>query len=147
MVLHQGHFDSVITQYRESILSTFPSPTLPSISPLYPSILSRIYSLLPQDPSSSLTQSLWDPNVTPGSHLTANPDAPFIQPLRTTAHALHLSSQGCILPHIDNIEASGSVIIGVSLGAERIMRLERDCENDQDGWEVLLKSGSVYVQQ
>jgi alkylated DNA repair dioxygenase AlkB len=41
------------------------------------------------------------------------------------------------------------VIIGVSLGAERVLRLERKgAENEGGaGWEVLLNSGSVYVQK
>jgi alkylated DNA repair protein alkB family protein 7 len=130
----------VIASYRESILTAFPAPNLTSsISPLYPSILSRVYSLLPRDTAAEVTQSVWDP--------TSDPSAPFRQPLRTTAHALHLSPQGYILPHVDNVEASGSVIIGVSLGAERIMKLERGDGDAVEGWEVLLKSGSVYVQQ
>jgi alkylated DNA repair protein alkB family protein 7 len=74
---------------------------------------------------------------------------PFAAPLQTTTHALHLSPTGKIDPHVDNVDASGSVIIGVSLGAERVLRLERKgTENEGgDGWEVLLKSGSVYVQK
>lgn len=61
-------------------------------------------------------------------------------------HALHLAPTGRIDPHVDNLDASGSVILGVSLGADRILRLQS--ENDKrDGWEVFLKSGSVYVQK
>lgn len=119
LTLVQGHFDSVITQYREALLSTFP-PAAPPLDPAYSDILRRIYALLPNKPTTD--------------------DLP---PPATTTHALHLAPEGQILPHVDNIQASGSVIIGVSLGAERIMRLECDGE----GWDVRLKSGSVYVQR
>ena len=60
-------------------------------------------------------------------------------------HLLHLASYGEILPHIDNISASGSWILGVSLGAERIMRMESVA--GRDAFDVLLPSGSVYLQK
>ena len=64
----------------------------------------------------------------------------------TQTHILPLASNGEILPHIDNLQASGSWILGVSLGAERIMRMEStDCS--EDSFDVLLPSGSVYLQQ
>jgi alkylated DNA repair protein alkB family protein 7 len=83
-------------------------------------LLKRLYGLLPEQP------------VT---------DA--IPPPETSTHLLHLAPHGQILPHVDNVDASGSVIIGLSLGAERILRLE----SEGQGWEVLLKSGSVYRQK
>lgn len=59
-------------------------------------------------------------------------------------HLLHLASIGEIHPHVDNLEASGSWILGVSLGSPRVLRLESEgCEP----FEVLLPSGSVYVQR
>jgi len=58
-------------------------------------------------------------------------------------HILHLASRGEILPHIDNVTASGSWILGVSLGAERIMRME----GSEGRFDVLLPSGSVYLQK
>lgn len=60
-------------------------------------------------------------------------------------HLLHLSSEGEILGHVDNIEASGTWILGVSLGAARILRME-STSNPEDSFEVLLPSGSVYLQ-
>lgn len=59
-------------------------------------------------------------------------------------HLLHLATTGEIHPHVDNLEASGSWILGVSLGSPRFLRLESEgCEP----FEVLLPSGSVYVQR
>ncbi|EGN99551.1 hypothetical protein SERLA73DRAFT_121705 [Serpula lacrymans var. lacrymans S7.3] len=64
----------------------------------------------------------------------------------TQTHLLHLSSTGKILPHVDNVEASGSWILGISLGAERIMHME-STEDPQDTFDTLLPSGSVYIQR
>jgi len=61
-------------------------------------------------------------------------------------HLLHLASHGEILPHVDNVFASGSWILGVSLGAARILRMEH-VEDENDCFDVLLPSGSVYVQR
>lgn len=156
----EGHFDSVIAQYRESLITTLPPIDTSSsassaaslgsseIDPSYPSILRKLYSLLP--PASSSSSSL--PTSTP----TPNNDSTTLPPPNTSTHALHLSPEGYILPHVDNVQASGSVIIGVSLGAERILRLERKAGDEQqnqrktkerEGWEVLLRSGSVYIQR
>lgn len=74
---------------------------------------------------------------------------PSSGPLQT--HVLHLSaSAGEILPHIDNVNASGSIIMGVSLGTPRILRLEKngEKEDDNDGvYDQLLEPGSCYIQR
>jgi len=68
-------------------------------------------------------------------------------------HILHLATDGYILPHVDNIQASGSFILGVSLGAPRILHLEEVNANpSQDAnhvpaCDLLLEPGSVYVQR
>ncbi|KAH9079443.1 hypothetical protein EDB83DRAFT_2540098 [Lactarius deliciosus] len=69
----------------------------------------------------------------------------------TQTHLLHLASDGEILPHIDNIDASGSWILGVSLGSDRVLRME-SVEADSDcsprhTFDVTLPSGSVYIQR
>ncbi|KAJ3977670.1 hypothetical protein EV361DRAFT_787839 [Lentinula raphanica] len=60
-------------------------------------------------------------------------------------HLLHLASDGEILPHVDNLSASGRWILGVSLGSDRILRLE-NCANPDERAEILLPSGSLYIQ-
>lgn len=69
----------------------------------------------------------------------------------TQTHILHLASEGDILPHVDNVEASGTWIMGVSLGATRRLCLEpAELQGGQTGarsYETLLPSGSVYVQR
>ena len=42
--------------------------------------------------------------------------------------------------------------MGICLGSDRILRLDRaaqglDSENGREGWEVLLRNGSVYLQK
>lgn len=89
--------------------------------------MKRIYALLP-------------PTGLEGKY---PPDS--LPPVGTSTHVLHLAPHGDILPHVDNLEASGSVIVGVSLGAERTLRLkEKDGER---GWDVRLPSGSLYLQR
>ena len=51
-----------------------------------------------------------------------------------------------IKPHVDNTEASGSWILGVSLGSLRGLRLE-NVEDSSDTFEMTLPSGSVYIQR
>ncbi|KAI0636790.1 hypothetical protein C8Q77DRAFT_1094645 [Trametes polyzona] len=63
----------------------------------------------------------------------------------TQTHILHLASKGEILPHVDNLEASGSWILGVSLGDERVLRLENPSSRER--YELSLPSGSVYLQR
>ena len=70
----------------------------------------------------------------------------LVPDVKIQTHLLHLGSLGVIHPHIDNIEASGEWILGVSLGAERVMRMESVADPD-DHFEISLPSGSVYVQR
>jgi len=64
----------------------------------------------------------------------------------TQTHLLHLASNGEILPHVDNVDASGSWILGVSLGGDRVLRMQH-CSDPERMFEVLLRSGSVYIQK
>lgn len=128
LIARQGHYDSVIHHFRETLVSNFPPP-----DKAWPDLLllmNRIYDLLP-------------PTSTTSPIPSAGGDT--MPPRCTSTHVLHLAPHGAILPHVDNLEASGSVIIGTSLGAERILRL-KDKEGD-DGWDVKLPSGSLYVQR
>ncbi|KAF9453270.1 hypothetical protein P691DRAFT_793070 [Macrolepiota fuliginosa MF-IS2] len=60
-------------------------------------------------------------------------------------HLLHLGTRGYILPHIDNIHASGTWILGVSLGNERLLHLKP--VRGGPPFELILPSGSVYLQR
>lgn len=134
LIFSQGHYDSVINHYRETLMSNFPPP-----NPAWPDhlgLMKRIYDLLPTS-SPSVPRS-----ATPRPPSSGSDNLP---PQGTSTHLLHLAPYGQILPHVDNLEASGSVIIGTSLGAERILRLKE--KDGEAGWDVRLPSGSVYLQQ
>ncbi|KII88669.1 hypothetical protein PLICRDRAFT_41874 [Plicaturopsis crispa FD-325 SS-3] len=129
-------------------------------------------SAIKHDPSSSSMQSLFLPDefyeFQQGHydgvihnyremHVSSWPDIPELPPLLarlrqlhpdvdTQTHLLHLASDGEILPHVDNVEASGTWILGVSLGAERVMRIE-SVEESGESFDILLPSGSVYLQK
>lgn len=62
-------------------------------------------------------------------------------------HLLHLASYGEILPHIDNVDASGSWILSVSLGAERILCMQKADHRKESVHRLALPSGSVYLQR
>ena len=62
-------------------------------------------------------------------------------------HVLHLATDGEIHPHVDHLEAFGSWIVGVSLGSERILRLEKEISGRKFVHDVTLPSGSVYTQK
>ncbi|KAG8899038.1 hypothetical protein FRC00_001994 [Tulasnella sp. 408] len=73
------------------------------------------------------------------------PGSPSLSSVQT--HALHLASDGEILSHVDNVEASGKTILGISLGAARVLRLQpKGSGNPNECVDILLESGSVYVQ-
>lgn len=72
---------------------------------------------------------------------------------RTLTHLLHLASDGRISPHVDNREASGRIIVGISLGSERVVRFKRtpeatgeETQGAPEEFAIVLKPGSVYVQ-
>jgi alkylated DNA repair protein alkB family protein 7 len=63
----------------------------------------------------------------------------------TQTHLLHLASDGEIFPHVDNLEASGSWILGVSLGSMRVLRMHPP--DGRDSVNVELPPGSLYIQK
>ncbi|PLW19820.1 hypothetical protein PCANC_12615 [Puccinia coronata f. sp. avenae] len=119
-----GHFDEVISGYREMQVAQFLPP--PSSSSLHSSSLQAILTRL---------QALLPPSTT-----TTNNRPPLL-------HLLHLSSQGKIEPHVDNLHASGNTIVGLSLGSTRVMRLGLPSSPIHSHIKVLLLPGSVYVQR
>lgn len=112
-----GHFDEVISGYREMQLTQLKSFEDKQKARLFADTLQRLERLLP---SSTLP--------------------PLI-------HVLHLSAEGKIDAHIDNIEASGPTIVGLSLGSARVMRLGHQSCPIHSHLKVLLPPGSVYIQR
>ena len=123
----------MISGYRETTLSAWPE------SPYYGThdlqhILDKLYSLLPVHERAS------------------GADAPPLGcPSHLLSHILHLSANGYILPHVDNVEASAGTIAGISLGVERELVLQRNSEADtvsrRQEIRLRLPPGSAYVQR
>lgn len=98
-------------------------------------VLRRLYALVPSPRSGKGEVDEEGRGMDPPEHLQV--------------HLLHLSGKGVILPHVDNLESSGDVIVGVSLGSERVLRFnppEEERARGMKSCEVLLEKGSVYVQ-
>lgn len=156
----EGHFDGVIRRYREMLVREgmwdLPQPS-PSSSPAgegtqpdaeqLEAALQKVYALLP--PPSQNTSA---------SPTSANPGLSVSPPPHLILHLLHLSSTGAIFPHVDNLDAFGHTIVGISLGGERIMHFKRtedtaeeaavaDPEAGPSEFEVLLEPGSAYIQR
>ncbi|CDZ96672.1 Uncharacterized conserved protein [Phaffia rhodozyma] len=115
----QSHFDKVIQSYRETLVSNG-LPDLPqsqtSFAPTPSELIKRLHSFFPD------------------------------QSRRLTTHALHLSPTGSIGGHVDSVNAMGDIIVGVSLGADRVLRLEKEGEHELGALDIVLPSGSVYIQ-
>ncbi|KAH7889838.1 hypothetical protein F5I97DRAFT_1802403 [Phlebopus sp. FC_14] len=89
----------------------------------------------------------WTESEIPGLTLILNRLRALYPSRHTQTHLLHLSSTGEILPHIDNISASGVWIVGASLGATRMLKMEATDGTIHRSFETLLPSGSVYLQR
>ncbi|CAG8721552.1 12436_t:CDS:2, partial [Ambispora leptoticha] len=61
-------------------------------------------------------------------------------------HILELAEWGGIRPHVDNIEYSGKVIMGVSLISSAVM-IFRHVDDPSCAFSVLLEPGSLYIQR
>ncbi|KAI9622722.1 hypothetical protein H4Q26_015004 [Puccinia striiformis f. sp. tritici PST-130] len=124
-----GHFDEVISGYREM-----------QVAQLVPDLSITDSSSSTSDTTTSSYESL--------KLILARLQAILPQSTRPPLiHLLHLSSKGKIDPHVDNLEASGSTIIGLSLGSTRVMRLGHKSVPIDAHLKVLLPPGSVYIQR
>lgn len=118
------HFDGVIEGYREMVVRDGLWDTADlSLS----AILERLYALIPTPDSDEVVKA------SPPSHLQL--------------HLLHLSSRGQIYPHVDNLEASGDTIIGLSLGGSRLMKFAPNVGIEGEAFEMEVEKGSVYIQK
>jgi hypothetical protein len=61
-------------------------------------------------------------------------------------HILDLDKDGCIKPHVDNVEYSGGVIVGLCLMSERVLQLTRVDKPDHT-FSVYLPPRALYIQK
>ncbi|ORX44453.1 hypothetical protein DM01DRAFT_1312491 [Hesseltinella vesiculosa] len=110
-----GHFDGVITGYRETSASTW-SPKASIDQWMTTFIQQRIYSMFPDS-------YRWLP-----------------------PHILDLAVDGSISPHVDNIQASGSIVAGLCLKSPCKMILEHQTD-PSCAVEVFLDKNCFYIQR
>lgn len=118
------HFDGVIEGYREMVVR---DGLWDSTDITLTAILERLYALVPTPDSTKPDKA------SPPSHLQL--------------HLLHLSSRGQIYSHVDNLEASGDTIIGLSLGGSRLMKFAPNVGMEGEAFEMEVEKGSVYIQK
>ena len=113
----QGHWDSVITQYKEVELLPV-SRGLPMPSGVQ-KIFQRLQRLIQANYKFDIPQ--------------------FLNP-----HCIDLSDDGHIDFHVDSTKHSGGVLVGLSLLADRTMALKRDAPDSVDDSVNLLQRGVVW---
>jgi len=90
----------------------------------------------------------WRESETPGLGQILNRLRAMCPSQNIQTHILHLASTGEILPHVDNVSASGTWILGVSLGAPRVLQMETtNVVYPHKKLDILLTSGSLYLQR
>ncbi|TIB77328.1 hypothetical protein E3Q23_01388 [Wallemia mellicola] len=132
-----SHFDNVITGYREANVRSMTVPNVVSEEGIL-GILKRLYGCL-YDNSTELTKL--QANDMKDERLE---DDDLSVPKWIQSHILHLSPDGTIQAHVDNQEAMGSTIMGLSLGEERLVEFNNESKGS---FLVRLPSGSVYIQK
>ncbi|GAA5931994.1 uncharacterized protein JCM15063_001095 [Sporobolomyces koalae] len=144
----QGHFDGVIRNYREMLVRDAhfdKTVTDESTRVNLERALAKVYSLLPPPP----------PPLSGTSPASGTRRSALDPPPHLIMHVLHLASNGRIFPHVDNLEAFGRTIVGISLGGgARIMKFNQVSEPQELAFaagprefEVYVPSGSAYIQQ
>lgn len=120
-----GHFDGVITRYRECSASDWGAP-----------------------PPASEQGAEQKERQTPSEVLQAIKLQYFPQDWKWVApHILELEAgKGGIKPHVDHLEASGQVVAGLCLGSTAVMELIHD-KDPSKSFRVLLPKGCFYFQR
>lgn len=125
-----GHWDSVITGYREVELPTPDEEHRPITDrgqddgdlPLYAGVIQKTRKHLEShhfnDPANATTEIRWLP-----------------------AHAIDLSADGELTAHVDSVKFSGEIVAGISLLSDSIMRL-RPSSKEWDSDDQSSSSGS-----
>lgn len=119
----KGHWDSVISKYKEVELISTQTPT--QIRNILNRLSEQIISYYDHKPS---LQMLLPP------------------------HVIDLDANGFIAPHVDNIRHSGEILAGLSLLSKRVMRLSKETEikgnvipTAENRIEQILDERSLYI--
>ncbi|KAF9202067.1 Alpha-ketoglutarate-dependent dioxygenase alkB 7, mitochondrial [Haplosporangium sp. Z 27] len=127
-----GHFDGVITRYRECSASDWGGVSAPgSPTSLQPSLVTNLKDrATPQEVIESIKQQFFPS------------DWRWVAP-----HILELESgKGGIKPHVDHLDASGEVVAGLCLCSTAVMELIHQ-DDPKKQFRVLLPKGCFYFQR
>ncbi|KAG0049146.1 Alpha-ketoglutarate-dependent dioxygenase alkB 7, mitochondrial [Gryganskiella cystojenkinii] len=127
-----GHFDGVITRYRECSASDWSGTGVVSYS-----------SSGPNHQPSPLRE-----RVTPSEIMQSIKQEFFPHEWNwVSPHILELEAgRGGIKPHMDHLEASGEVVAGLCLGSDAVMELIHEDEPERS-FKVWLPKGAFYFQR
>lgn len=117
----EGHWDSVITKYKETELDR-------NLSPTSMKAIERLRCLIEDVSFSGISTVSWLPS-----------------------HAIHLHKDGKLSAHVDSVKFSGKVVCGLSLLSDSIMRLkphndlDRVSNTDSEFIDLYLPQRSLYI--
>ncbi|KAG9303455.1 hypothetical protein G9A89_013782 [Geosiphon pyriformis] len=114
-----GHFDGVIRGYRECQVSDWIVTGDDVTSEISELLKEKVYEFIPRVCS---TINKW-----------------------SSVHILDLAEWGGIKPHVDNLEYSGAVIVGVCLISPAVM-IFRSVDQSNVAFSALLEPGCLYLQ-
>ncbi|KAG0212292.1 Alpha-ketoglutarate-dependent dioxygenase alkB 7, mitochondrial [Mortierella sp. NVP41] len=134
-----GHFDGVITRYRECSAGDWASA---------PSSTSSTESSSPATTTEGTGTAGRKERTTPREMMSSLKSEFFPSHWKWVApHLLELEAgQGGIKPHVDHLDASGSVVAGLCLGSSAVMELIHQ-DDPQKWFRVLLPKRCFYFQR
>lgn len=112
----KGHWDSVISKYKEA----------------------ELVGDLPGDVASIVTRLMGELVLPRYDH---KPTAAEMM----APHVVDLDADGSISPHVDNVRHSGAVLAGLSLLSTRTLRLHKDGAPEEGLIEQVLRPRSLYL--
>lgn len=127
--LEKGHWDAVITNYKEVELSSMGSRRLSNVSV---QTIDRVRNHLEQTHFTCKRGN--DCCINGGSSSSGDSSGSVVDELNTSrnphvvkwlnCHAIYLSRDGVLSAHVDSVKFSGDIVAGVSLKSACIMRLK-----------------------
>ena len=129
----KGHWDSVITGYRElelydihELVETMESESDPTIDA--------------SDVTANIANAFWKIRKHLQQNHATSPSTKWLP-----CHAIDLKQDGQLSAHVDSVRFSGHMVAGLSLLSPAIMRLKEDQESDEAFVDLYLPPRSLYV--
>ncbi|KAF9952491.1 Alpha-ketoglutarate-dependent dioxygenase alkB 7, mitochondrial [Mortierella alpina] len=137
-----GHFDGVITRYRECSATDWAGAA-------FPAPIDKDKDIPLEAPLETASDSRQGQDRTSPSEVMQSIKQEFFPPSWkwVAPHILELEAgKGGIKPHVDHLDASGEVVAGLCLGSDAVMELIYE-DDAQKQFRVLLPKGCFYFQR